>query len=189
MNQVLNLPNAVTALRFFLAAVLAGLLMLEQTVWVAFSAWLIFALAAVSDWVDGYIARRCRIVTVLGQLMDPLADKVLVAAALIMLIPLDRLPAWLALLILCRELIITGLRGIASSAGIVVPASGMGKFKSIIQYIGVGTLIFPPDLLPIPHLHRIGLAIVYIALVLTVTSGIDYFRKLKKLFFAPTASS
>ena len=117
-----------------------------------------------------------------------MADKVLVATALIMLIPLGRLPAWLALLILCREMIVTGLRGIAASSGIVVPASGMGKIKSVVQYVGLGTLIFPLDLLPLPFLHRLGLMIVYVALVLTIWSGIDYFLKLKDLFLAPPGS-
>jgi len=185
VNQVFNLPNTITSIRFLLAALLAWMLMLEQTVWMAFFSWLVFALAACSDWVDGYFARRYKSETVLGQLMDPLADKVLVATALIMLIPLGRLPAWLALLILCREVIVTGLRGVAASSGIVVPASGMGKIKSIVQYVGLGTLIFPLDLLPLPFLHRAGLMIVYIALVLTIWSGIDYFLKLKDLFLAP----
>lgn len=188
MNPVLNLPNSITAVRFLLAALLAVMLMCEQTMWFAFWSWFVFTVAACSDWVDGYFARRYKSETVLGRLMDPLADKVLVTTALIMLIPLGRLPAWVALLILCREMIITGLRGIAATTGIVVSASGMGKIKSIIQYIGLGTLIFPLDLLPLPFLHRLGLMIVYVSLVVTIWSGIDYFLKLKDLFLAPPAS-
>ena len=188
MNPVLNLPNTITAVRFLLAGILTIMLMFEQTTWFAFWSWVVFTLAAGSDWVDGYFARRYKSETVLGRLMDPLADKVLVATALIMLIPLDRLPAWVALLILCREMIITGLRGVAASTGIVVSASGMGKIKSIIQYIGLGTLIFPEDLLAIPYLHQLGLLIVYIALVVAIWSGIDYFRKFKSLFLAPSPS-
>ena len=114
--------------------------------------------------------------------MDPLADKVLVTAALIMLIPLGRLPAWVALVILSREMMVTGLRGVASASGVVVAASGLGKIKSIMQYIGLGTLIFPLGLLPIPYLHQIGLGLVYVALVLTVWSGLDYFYKLRSVF-------
>ena len=148
----------------------------------AFFSWLIFTIAACSDWIDGYFARRFGSVTALGKLMDPLADKILVSTALIMLIPLDRLPAWVALIILSREILVTGLRGMASAEGIVVAAGGLGKIKSISQYIGLGTLIFPADLLPIPYLHQIGLAIVYIALVLTVWSGLDYFYKLRKIY-------
>ena len=188
MNQVLNLPNIITGIRFLLAAVLAYMLTLEQTIWMAFFSWLVFAIAAVSDCVDGYFARLYKSETVLGKLMDPLADKVLVATALIMLIPLGRLPAWVALVILCRELMVTGLRGVAASSGIVVKASGLGKIKSIVQYLGLGTLIFPLNLFPIPFLHQLGLWIVYAALVLTIWSGFDYFFKLKRVFLGPALS-
>ncbi len=99
-----------------------------------------------------------------------------------MLIPLGRLPAWIALVILSREMMVTGLRGLASSSGIVVSASGLGKIKSTLQYIGLGILIFPLDLLPIPYLHQIGLVVLYVALVLTVWSGLDYFYKLRQVF-------
>ncbi|HEB49611.1 MAG TPA: CDP-diacylglycerol--glycerol-3-phosphate 3-phosphatidyltransferase, partial [Desulfobulbus sp.] len=125
VNRVLNLPNLITAARFVLAGCLAALLATEQTTLIASISWLVFVVAAASDWVDGYFARRYQSITVLGKLMDPLADKVLVATALIMLIPLGLIPAWLALLILCRELMVTGLRGVASAAGIVVAASGL----------------------------------------------------------------
>ncbi|MBW1751436.1 MAG: CDP-diacylglycerol--glycerol-3-phosphate 3-phosphatidyltransferase [Deltaproteobacteria bacterium] len=182
MNPVRHLPNLITAGRFLLTALLAVLLMFEQTTFMAFFCWLVFSIAACSDWVDGYIARRYEAVTVLGKLMDPLADKVLVATPLIMLIPMGRLPAWIALVILSREMLVTGLRGVASSSGVVVAASGLGKIKSIMQYIGLGTLIFPLGVLPIPYLHQIGLGLVYIALVLTVWSGIDYFYKLRRVF-------
>ncbi|MEA2113777.1 MAG: CDP-diacylglycerol--glycerol-3-phosphate 3-phosphatidyltransferase [Thermodesulfobacteriota bacterium] len=182
INRVRHLPNLITAARFVLTGLLAVLLMFEQTTPMAFFAWLVFSIAAGTDWVDGYVARRYEAVTVLGKLMDPLADKVLVAAALIMLIPLGRLPAWIALVILSREMLVTGLRGVASTSGIVVAASGLGKIKSIMQYIGLGTLIFPLGVLPIPYLHQIGLGLVYIALVLTVWSGIDYFYKLRRVF-------
>jgi CDP-diacylglycerol--glycerol-3-phosphate 3-phosphatidyltransferase len=181
-NRVQHLPNLITAVRFLLTALLAVLLMLEQTRSIGFFSWLIFTIAAATDWVDGYVARRYEAVTVLGKLMDPLADKVLVTAALIMLIPLGRLPAWVALVILSREMMVTGLRGVASASGVVVAASGLGKIKSIMQYIGLGTLIFPLGIVPIPCLHQIGLGLVYVALVLTVWSGLDYFYKLRGVF-------
>lgn len=158
------------------------LLLQEQTTDMALISWLVFSIAAGSDWIDGYFARRYESITVLGKLMDPLADKVLVTTALIMLIPSGKLPAWLALIILCREIVVTGLRGVASSRGIVVAASGLGKWKSTVQYVGLGTLIFPLGVLPIPYLHQIGLAILYVALVLTVWSGFDYFYALRRVF-------
>ena len=181
-SKILNLPNLITGGRFLLSGCLMFLLLLEQTPRAALVSFWVFAIAAGSDWIDGYFARKYKSITVLGKLMDPLADKVLVTTALIMLIPSGKIPAWVALIILCREIVITGLRGVASSSGIVVAASGLGKLKSIIQYIGLGTLIFPLGVLPIPYLHHIGLFIVYVALILTVWSGIDYFYKLRRVF-------
>ena len=183
-NPMQHLPNLITAARLLLTGLLAILLMFEQTMGMGFLCWLLFTIAAATDWVDGYVARKYEAVTVLGKLLDPLADKVLVASALIMLIPLDRLPAWIALVILSREMLITGLRGVASSSGVVVAASGLGKIKSIMQYIGLGTLIFPLGILPVPFLHQIGLGIVYIALILTVWSGLDYSYKLRSVFLS-----
>lgn len=181
-SKIFNLPNLITGSRFILSGCLMLLLLREQTTTNALIAWLVFSIAAGSDWIDGYYARKYKEVTVLGKLMDPLADKVLVTTALIMLIPTGKLPAWIALIILCREIVVTGLRGVASSSGIVVSASSLGKWKSIIQYIALGTLIFPLGVLPIPFLHQIGLAILYVALVLTVWSGVDYFYKLRRIF-------
>jgi len=181
-SKIFNLPNLITGSRFLLSGCLMLLLLLEQTERVSLIAWFVFSIAAGSDWIDGYFARKYKEVTVLGKLMDPLADKVLVATALVMLIPTGKLPAWVSLIILCREIVVTGLRGAASSSGIVVEASSLGKWKSTIQYIGLGTLIFPEGALPIPYLHQIGLGIVYVALVLTVWSGIDYFYKLRRIF-------
>jgi len=183
MNQILNLPNCLTGARFALAGYLAALLARPQTTGTALTACLVFSLAAASDWLDGYLARRYQKETVFGKLMDPLADKVLVATALIMLLPLGRLPAALALVILCRELIVTGLRGVAATAGIVVAASGLGKVKSTLQYVALGLLIFPDDLWPRLGLARIGLWCLYLAAALTVWSGIDYFVRLRQLFF------
>jgi len=181
-SKVFNLPNLITGSRFILSGCLMLLLLQEQTVRMSLIAWLVFSIAAGSDWIDGYFARKYKAVTVLGQLMDPLADKVLVTTALVMLIPTGKMPAWVALIILCREIVVTGLRGVASSSGVVVAASSLGKWKSTIQYIGLGTLIFPLGVLPIPHLYQMGLAVVYLALVLTVWSGIEYFYKLRRIF-------
>lgn len=181
-NQNQNLPNLITGLRFILAGILAISLMVEQTRTMGLISFFVFLVAATSDWVDGYLARRYKTITLLGKLMDPLADKILVTTALIMLIPLERLPAWVALLIIAREILVTGLRAMASSTGIVIAASGLGKIKSTFQYIGIGTLIFPAALLPVPYLHQIGLIIIYVAMFLTIWSGIDYFYKLRKMF-------
>ena len=176
------LPNLITGGRFLLAALLMLLLMLEQTTAVAMTAFWVFALSAVSDWVDGYLARRYQSITVLGKLMDPLADKVLVAVALIMLIPLGRIPAWMVLVIIVREFVVTGLRGVAAQSGTVVAASFLGKIKSTVQYLALGFLIFPEEALPFLPLRLIGMTLMYAALICTVWSGVDYFYKLRRVF-------
>lgn len=181
-RKILTIPNLITGGRFLLTAVLMFLLMRPQTTGTALLALLVFILAACSDWVDGYLARRWESVTILGKLMDPLADKVLVATAMLMLIPLGRIPAWLVLVIVVREFVITGLRGVAASTGTVVAASFLGKLKSTSQYIGLGFLIFPAHLLSFLPIYSIGRCIMYVALVLTVWSGLDYFYKLRSIF-------
>jgi CDP-diacylglycerol--glycerol-3-phosphate 3-phosphatidyltransferase len=148
-------------------------------------AFCLFLSAALTDLADGYFARKQKSETVLGKLMDPLADKVVVAVALIMLIPMHRVSAWVCFIILARELMVTGLRGVAASSGIVVSASALGKVKSVLQYTALCVLIFPPNLLPIPFLHQLGQVILLFSMVLTVWSGFDYFYRLQKVFLAP----
>ena len=155
---------------------------------ISLTAFTLFLTAAFTDLADGYYARKHQIETVLGKLMDPLADKVLVATALIMLIPMHRVAPWVSLLIIAREFCITGLRGVAASSGIVVAASRLGKFKSVSQYVALCVLIFPVGVLPIPYLHELGSGLLYLSLVLTWWSGFDYFRKLKRVFLPEAAS-
>ncbi len=182
MKQLMNWPNLLTGLRLVMIPVMVLLLMREQTTLIAFLAWFVFSLAAFTDLLDGYLARKLECESVLGQLMDPLADKLLVTAGLIMLIPLGRIPAWVCLLIISREICITGLRGLAASTGKVVAADSIGKIKSNFQYFGVGFLIFPLNLLPIPFQHGIGITLVYISLVLSLWSAADYTYKLRDVF-------
>lgn len=177
-----------TASRFLLSGVLALLLLVPPRGGIAVAAFAVFLAAAGSDWIDGWLARRYQAETVLGRLMDPVADKVLVATLLVMMIPLHRLPAWVSLVILCRELIITGLRGVAATAGVVVAASGCGKLKSVIQYVGLGILLFPPELFPFSWLHPLGRLVMYLAVLLTIWSGMLYFISLRRLFFHPPSA-
>ncbi len=176
-------PNLLTGLRFALIPVLVLLLALEQTTTVAFLAWFIFAFAAFTDWLDGYLARRFHCESVLGKLMDPLADKLLVTAAVLMLIPLGRLAAWVCLLIIAREMLITGIRGLAASKNKVVAAGNLGKIKATFQYLGVGFLIFPLELLPIPYQYQIGIILVWISIVLSYWSAAQYTFNLRDIFF------
>lgn len=181
-HQIITLPNILTAYRFATVPLLLFFLYRGAGPWVGLAAFFLFLSAALTDLADGYFARKHQSETVLGKLMDPLADKVLVAVALIMLIPMGRVPAWVSFIILARELMITGLRGVAASSGIVVAASKLGKVKSVFQYIALCVLIFPLGLLPLPFLHEIGLGFLYVSMVLTVWSGVDYFYRFQKAF-------
>lgn len=182
-HTILTIPNLLTGYRFAAAPVLL-FCFLDPEIGDALSLWafFLFLSAAFTDLADGYYARKHKIETVLGKLMDPLADKVLVTVALIMLIPMGRLPAWVVFVILARELVITGLRGVAADAGIVVAASNLGKIKSVLQYTALCVLIFPLGVLPIPFLHDLGLIILYVSAVMTVWSGVDYFYRFQRVY-------
>lgn len=188
-NPLYNLPNILTMLRIAAIPVLAVILTSssrEACFWGA----ALFALAAITDWLDGYLARRMKIVTVFGKFLDPVADKLIVMAALIMILPFGRVPAWMVLVILGREIIITGLRGIASSEGIVIAASDLGKFKTIFQLVAIIGLLLHYDynwFLGIDHplltanMHNAGMFFLWIATILTVWSGVDYLVKFFKV--------
>jgi CDP-diacylglycerol---glycerol-3-phosphate 3-phosphatidyltransferase len=182
MNRLMTWPNGLTGLRFVMIPLMVVLLTFEQTTLIAFLAWLVFTLAALTDWLDGYLARKFDCETVFGKLMDPLADKLLVVSALIMLIPLGRVPAWVCLVIIGREIFITGVRGLAASTGTVVAADNLGKLKSNFQYFGVGFLIFPLNLLPIPYQYEFAMILIYISLVLSIWSAVNYTYKLRDIF-------
>ncbi len=185
MKSIYTVPNILTAYRFAIVPILLFMLQPGSSDLTAFVAFMLFLSGALTDLADGYLARKYGIESVLGKLMDPLADKMLVATPLIMLIPMDRIPAWVSLLIISRELAVTGLRGLAAASGIVVSASGLGKIKSIFQYTALCVLIFPLGLLPLPFLHDLGRIILYVSLLLTLWSGFDYFVKLQKIYLSP----
>jgi CDP-diacylglycerol---glycerol-3-phosphate 3-phosphatidyltransferase len=187
VQRLITIPNILTAYRFAVVPVLLFCLQPGVGPRVSLFAFFLFLSAALTDLADGYIARRQQSETILGKLMDPLADKVLVAVALIMLIPMGLVPAWVSFLIIARELAITGLRSLAASTGIVVAASGLGKLKSISQYTALCILIFPSVMLPVPFLFELGLLVLYLALVLTIWSGIDYFYRLQAVFLSTSS--
>jgi len=188
-NPLFNIPNVLTMMRIAAIPILAFLLTSPSRD-AGFWAAALFSLAAITDWLDGYLARRMKIVTVFGKFLDPIADKLIVMAALIMILPYDRVPAWMVLVILGREIIITGLRGIASSEGIVIAASDLGKFKTIFQLVAIIGLLLHYDykwFLGIEHpllhvnMHNAGMFFLWIATLLTVWSGIDYLVKFFKV--------
>ena len=177
--RALNLPNILSLVRVFLAPVvllflsvriggtvqLPGFLMEDPPAWGDVLAGAVFVVAALTDSFDGYIARRHRLVTTLGKFIDPLADKVLVIAAMIALVELHRIPAWIVLVIITREFVVTGLRLVAAAEGVVIAASRGGKIKTVFQIAALTMLI-----LKIPG----GMALMWIATALTVWSGMEY---------------
>lgn len=170
----MNLPNKLTTLRvimipFFVAALLYDGGANQNMRYVAAA---LFIIASLTDMLDGKIARKYNLVTNFGKFMDPLADKLLVCSALICMIELNELPAWMVIIIISREFIISGFRLVASDNGVVIAASYWGKFKTTFQMIGVVLLIFN-----IPALSTLTTIIVWIALALTVISLVDYIVK------------
>jgi len=169
----LNLPNALTLLRILAVPVVVVALLGETPNGDALAA-AVFALAALTDGLDGYFARSRDAITTFGKLMDPLADKLLITAALISLVSLNRLQAWVAMVIIAREIAVTGLRAIAAERGIVIAASWMGKLKTVLQIAAVIALIAAN---PAPAWVN---ALVYLAVAVTLISGADYFFGLRR---------
>src|SRR5687767_11652954 len=169
----LNVPNALTVLRILLVPVVVVAL-LDETPNGDTIAAAVFALAAVTDGLDGYIARSRGAITTFGKLMDPIADKLLVAAALIALVSLQRLEAWVAMVIIAREFAVSGLRMVAAEKGVVIQASWLGKVKTILQVGAIFAVIaFEPTPVAVDLL-------LYVAVAATVISGADYFLGLRR---------
>ena len=169
----LNLPNILTLLRVLAVPVVVVALLGETPNGDALAA-AVFAVAAITDGLDGWIARRRDAVTTFGKLMDPLADKLLIIAALVALVSLDRLAAWVAMVIIARELAITVVRTVAAEQGVVISASPLGKLKTVLQVAAVFALIAA-------HPAPLGVdLLVYAAVGITVISGIDYFFGLRR---------
>ena len=170
----MNLPNKLTVLRICMIPFFVAALLYEngadQTMRIIAN--VIFITASLTDLLDGKIARKYGLVTNFGKFMDPLADKLLVCSALICLIQLGQLPAWVVIVIISREFIISGFRLVAADNGIVIAASYWGKFKTVFQMAAVVLLIFN-----IPPLSVLTSAVLWIAVILTVVSLVDYVAK------------
>jgi CDP-diacylglycerol--glycerol-3-phosphate 3-phosphatidyltransferase len=170
----LNVPNALTLLRILLVPVLVVALLdaTPEAQWVAAA---VFALAAFTDGLDGYLARSRRSETTFGKVMDPIADKLLVAAALLSLVSLDRLAPWVAMVIIAREFAVSGLRIAAGAQGVVIPASRLGKVKTVTQIVAILALIAA---------HETGdwwvQTLLYVAVATTVASGANYFLNFRR---------
>src|ERR687887_852576 len=169
----LNVPNALTVVRILLVPVVVVALLGDTPNGDTLAA-IVFAVAAFTDGLDGYIARSRGSITTFGKLMDPIADKLLIIAPLVLLVQLERIAAWVAMVIIAREFAVTALRMVAVEQGVVIPASTLGKAKTITQVAAIFAVIAVPSTPP-------GVdALVYIAVAVTVVSGADYFFGLRR---------
>ena len=169
---MLNLANKITILRMLITPVVIILLYFHGPV-TCVLATIAFALAAMTDWIDGYVARRENMVTSMGKFLDPLADKVLICSVLIMFCQLQWAPAWVVIIIVCRELIVTGLRAMAIDEGIVLAADKFGKAETIVQIIAILPMLLH-DAVSQTAIFEAGMFFLYAALALATISGINY---------------
>ncbi len=176
IKELLNLPNTITLLRLSVIPVLFLLLLSPGRILSMVIA-VLFIIASITDLVDGYVARKYNIVTTMGKFLDPVADKLVVTTAMIMMIPIERIPAWIVAIIIMRDLFVDGLRNVASAEGLVIDASRLGKQKTLCQVFAISALLIHYDTVFGINAHLVGLAVLYLALVLTVWSGLDYFKK------------
>lgn len=187
----MNLANKLTIVRIFLVPIFIVFITLRMSYYGTIIATLVFIIASLTDKLDGYIARSRNQITHFGKFMDPLADKLLVTAALISLVELHSVPAWAAIIIIAREFAITGLRTLAADQGIVIAAGWWGKIKTVTQIIAIVLILVKVIVIQLPSLRSIfeGIpnsmhilsissnVLLYLAVITTILSGIDYFVK------------
>ncbi len=191
--RLFNLANILTLLRIVLVPIVLVLILLMEVEptqgWIRWEiteptrnnlilsivATVLFVIASLTDLVDGYVARKYQLVTNLGKLLDPLADKLLIMGAMVMLVEKNRLPGWIAVVIIARELAITSLRSLAGAEGVVISASRLGKSKTVFQVVSVAAIILYYPFGPI-NFYLIGITVFLLAVFLTIWSGVDYTR-------------
>ena len=180
MNKnIYNLANYLTISRVLMIPIIMYFLTCDSKFY-SFMASFIFFIASLTDWVDGYIARKNNFITAFGKFLDPLADKLMVMSIMIMLIPLGRIDAWIVIVIIAREITITGLRSIAITEGIVIAASKLGKYKTVFQLAALVGLTMHYEYYGFDF-HYNATILLWIALGLTLLSGFDYLRQFKDL--------
>ena len=180
-EEVRNLPNALTIVRLACIPIVLIYLNFPGRLG-SFLAALFLGLAFITDILDGFFARKYGTITVFGKFLDPLADKILISVTMIMLIPLHRIPVWMVIVIIAREMAVTGLRGIAVNEGIVIQARTLGKYKTVFQAASLLGLCLHYSYFNI-NFHVVGMTLLWGALVLTVWSAWDYFRQFKQVLF------
>lgn len=173
-QEPVNLPNLLTLSRILLIPIFV-VLFSDPTPERSLAAAVVFAIAAVTDIIDGYLARRRRQITSVGRLLDPVADKLLVLAGLVLLVQMGRVDAILAFLLIGREVAVTGMRAVAASEGVVMSAEALGKYKMVAQVLAILLLTVEDGIPPLAwYLHQTGTGILYVALVLSLVSGMHY---------------
>ena len=175
LREPSNLPNLLTCSRILIVPLIIALLYFD-TRWLNLLTAILVVLAAITDGLDGYMARKYNFESNLGRLLDPLADKILLLSTMVMLVHLQRAPAWLICLILCRETAVTGLRSIAAEKGKIIAASAMAKYKTIFQIVAVVALIIHYPFLG-ADAHAVGIFFLWIAFLYTMWTGYLYFRE------------
>ena len=173
-RQIYNMPNLLTMSRILIIPVIFALLFFKKEIYGIYAS-AFFILAVLTDFIDGYIARKKKLVTNLGIFLDPIADKLLVVTILIMLIPLNRIPAWVVVIIIFREIFITGLRAIASEKGVVISAGKEGKWKTAFQMFGIFFLLIYYEHFNI-NFGDIGLILIFISIVFSLISSYKYLK-------------
>ena len=179
----MNLPNSLTVTRICLVPLLVVVLLTKFEGRLIFGmpkeivGAAIFALASLTDWADGYFARRRKQISLFGQVIDPLADKLLISAALISLVQMDLAQSWMVAVIIGREFAVTTLRSLAYARGIPMPASPLGKIKMVAQVVAILALILAHGRMREFHLDRVGEAALWVVVVTALVSGADYFRR------------
>jgi CDP-diacylglycerol--glycerol-3-phosphate 3-phosphatidyltransferase len=190
-RELFNLPNIITMVRMAMIPVILWFTYYESRR-ASFIAAMLFAVTGATDFLDGWVARRRGLVTVVGKFLDPLADKLVVMAALVMLVHLGRVAAWVVIVVMAREFIVSGLRTIAMSEGIVIAAGQDGKLKTILQIVGITFLLlhyaYPIDLgfISVEYdSNKVGTTILYLSLVFSVWSAWTYFSDFLKAVYRP----
>lgn len=174
-REIFNPPNIITMTRISIVPFLFFLLTSPGPFWSLVLA-ILFVAAAVTDLLDGFVARKYQMITTMGKFLDPLADKLIVNTAMILMIPIGRIDAWIVAIIIIRDLIVDGIRSIASSEGLYIQASMLGKQKTLAQIIAVTALMIHYPFLGVDA-HFVGTIVLYVAFLLTIYSGMDYFIK------------
>ncbi len=176
MRKNINAPNVLTLSRILAMPAIVLLLyfvLWYEWTWASQVATAVFVAASVTDVIDGHLARAQDSITRVGKFLDPLADKLLIVSVLVMLVRLSWAPAWVVIVILAREMSVTGMRAVAAAEGIVIAADRLGKLKTVTQSVAIGVLVWHVPFFGL-DLNPLGLVLLYLALALTVLSGVNY---------------